>query len=366
MLRTLALVLAVTILTPVARAQDLFEGMPAPALRIAKWVKGEPVKFEKGKVYVIDFWATWGGGHAFSLPHLSELQDHYKGKVTIIGVARKDERGNTLEAVEKMVADRGAGMGYTVAWDDEGKTWEAYMTAAAQTRLPVCFLIDKRGQIAFIGPPGQLDIPIARVLRGKWDPLGGGELMARINQKVNTARLVGQTEPENGLKLVDKLLAENPELKLTLDGIRMQLLLRVGDFDAYYGQAGEAVDKAIRYRNPRDLNEIAWTIVDPDGKIGKRDLDLALKAAEKAVEFTRSRDAAILDTLARVWFRKGDPQKAIELQTQAVAQAERAVEEAKKGGHGNTIANAEQTLDALKKVVDEYKAAAAKKAGDGG
>jgi len=359
MQRSLALLLSVAVLTPLAGAQELFEGMPAPQLKIAKWVKGEPVQLEKGKVYVIDFWATWDGARAFSLPHLSELQDHYGDKVTVIGVTRGDERGNTLEAVEKMVKDRGAGMGYTVAWDDSGQTWEAYMTAAAQTRLPVSFLIDKRGQIAFIGQPTHLDVPIAKVLKGKWDPLGGGELMARLTQKVNEARLVGQTEPETGLELVDKLLAESPELKLMLAGMRMQFLLRAGMFDAYYAQAGEAVDKAIKYRNPRDLNEIAWTIVDPDGKIGKRDLDLALKAAEKAVEYTQREDAAILDTLARVWFRKDDVKKAIELQTLAVEQAEKAVEQARKGGDGSMIAMQQQTLDSLKQVLDEYKAAAA-------
>jgi thiol-disulfide isomerase/thioredoxin len=366
MLRTLALVLAVTILTPVARAQELFEGMPAPVLQVAKWVKGEPVKFEKGKVYVIDFWTTWDGGRAFSLPHLSELQDHYKEKVTIIGVTREDERGNTLEAVEKMVADRGPGMGYTVAWDDEGKTWEAYMTAAAQTRLPVCFLIDKRGQIAFIGPPGQLDIPIARVLRGKWDPLGGGELMARINQKVEEVRRIGQIDPKAGVAAIDKLVQETPELKLVLDNLRMNFLLGAGMVDDYYAQAREAVKKAIRYRNATDLNEIAWTIVDPKGKIAKRDLDLALEAAEKAVEFTRSKDAAILDTLARVWFRKGDVSKAIELQTRVVALQVEVIEKLKADGNARMAVHQEQQLGSLKKALDEYKAAAAKKAGDGG
>jgi len=366
MLRTLALVLAVTVLTPVARAQDLFEGMPAPALEIAKWVKGEPVKFEKGKVYVIDFWATWDGARAFSLPHLSELQDHYGDRVTIIGVARQDERGNTLAAVEKMVADKGAGMGYTVAWDDQGQTWEAYMTAAAQTRLPVSFLIDKRGQIAFIGPPAQLDIPIARVLRGKWDPLGGGELMARIRQKVEEVGRVGQIDPKAGVAAIDKLVAEIPELKLMLDGYRLKFLLGAGMVDAYYAQARKAVAKAIRYRNPTDLNEIAWTIVDPEGKIAKRDLDLALEAAEKAVAYTQAGDAAILDTLARVWFRKGDLRKAIELQTQAVALQVQVIEKLKADGNTRLAVHQKQQLDGLKKAIDEYKAAAAKKAADGG
>lgn len=357
MVRTLAILLAVAFLAPLAGAQELFEGMPAPKLKIAKWIKGEPVELEKRKVYVIDFWATWDGGRAFSMPHLSELQDLYKDKVTIIGVTRADERGNTLEAVERMVEEKGAGMGYTVAWDDASQTWDAYMKAAAQSRLPVCFLIDKRGEIAYIGPPNQLDVPIGRVLKGKWDPLGGAELMARIDQRVQEARRVAQWDAKAGVETVDKLLAEMPELKLMLEGVRLQCLVRAGMIDEFYAQAREAVDKAIKYRNPSDLNEIAWMIVDPGGKIARRDLDFALKAAEKAVEYTQSNDAAILDTLARVWFRKGDVAKALELQEKAVAVQDKLIKKLKKDGNTRMAVHQEQQLAGLLKALEEYKAA---------
>jgi thiol-disulfide isomerase/thioredoxin len=360
MLRTLAILFAIAVLAPLAGAQELFEGMPAPELKVAKWVKGGPVTLEKGKVYVIDFWATWDGARAFSLPHLSELQDHYGDKVTIIGVTRADERGNTLEAVEKMVEDKGAGMGYTVAWDDGSQTWDAYMKAAALQRLPACFLIDKRGQVAYIGPPNQLDVPIARVLKGKWDPLGGAELMARIEQKVQETRRVAQFDPKAGVEAINKLLAEMPELELMLDGVRLHCLLGAEMIDEYYVQAREAVKKAIQYRNPTDLNEIAWMIVDPAGKIARRDLDFALEAAEKAVEYTQGKDAAILDTLARVWFRKGDVKKALELQTKAVDMQVAAVRKLKKDGNTRMAVHQEQQLEGLMKALEEYKAAAEK------
>src|SRR5687767_13873268 len=35
---------------------------PAPPLKVNKWVKGEAIKdLEKGKVHVVEFWATWCG-----------------------------------------------------------------------------------------------------------------------------------------------------------------------------------------------------------------------------------------------------------------------------------------------------------------
>ena len=101
-----------------AKTLTLKVGDKAPALTIEKWVKGAPVAtFEKGKVYMVEFWATWCGPCIASMPHISELQKKHKEQgFTVIGVTSVDKR-NTLELVEKMVADKGDGMGNTLASD---------------------------------------------------------------------------------------------------------------------------------------------------------------------------------------------------------------------------------------------------------
>ncbi len=35
-------------------------GDPAPPIKVQTWLRGEPItQFEKGKVYVVEFWASW-------------------------------------------------------------------------------------------------------------------------------------------------------------------------------------------------------------------------------------------------------------------------------------------------------------------
>jgi len=70
-----------------AKAQKLKVGDRAPEFKVEKFLKGEPITgFEKGQVYVVEFWATWCGPCIAAMPHLSELQRHYKDDgVTFIG-----------------------------------------------------------------------------------------------------------------------------------------------------------------------------------------------------------------------------------------------------------------------------------------
>ena len=60
-----SLLLLLCITSIIIHAQDdpppsLTLGDAAPPLQVREWLKGTPVqKFEKGRVYVVEFWATW-------------------------------------------------------------------------------------------------------------------------------------------------------------------------------------------------------------------------------------------------------------------------------------------------------------------
>src|ERR1700722_8182729 len=100
---------------PKEPAVTLHVGDAAPALTPGKWLKGEPVAaFEKDKIYIVEFWATWCGPCKASIPHLTELQKKYP-KVTVIG---QDCLEQSPDDVAEFVKKMGEKMDYRVTLDD--------------------------------------------------------------------------------------------------------------------------------------------------------------------------------------------------------------------------------------------------------
>ncbi|QYU68335.1 redoxin domain-containing protein [Leptolyngbya sp. 15MV] len=274
----------------------------------------------KGKVYVVEFWATWCGPCIASIPHLSELQNHHrKDGLTIIGVTSRDPN-NSLDDVKQLVTERGDGISYHIAWDTERKTYTAYMTAARQRGIPTSFVVDKAGNIAYIGHPMWLDLPVKGAIDGTWDAEKGKAQIAAAERRLGEMFSKAESDPKAALVIAAELEKDFPAAMAMFDAARYGWMLEAGDPGASaFGR--KVMAKAIAEKNASGLNELAWGLVDPEAGVKNPDLDLAYEAATKAVQLSGEKDAAILDTLARVYFVKGDLAKAIEWQTKAVAQA---------------------------------------------
>ena len=67
-------------------------GQKAAPLEGLTYIKGDPIVFEAGKVYVVEFWATWCPPCRTSIPHLTEVQKQFKDKgVTVIGISNEKD-----------------------------------------------------------------------------------------------------------------------------------------------------------------------------------------------------------------------------------------------------------------------------------
>ncbi|MBX3356903.1 MAG: redoxin family protein [Phycisphaeraceae bacterium] len=305
-------------------SKKLSPGDKAPALSIEKWVKGEPVTgFENGRTYVIEFWATWCGPCIASMPHLTELQSHYKDKgLTIIGVTSADPN-NSLDDVTEMVKEKGDGMGYTVAWDTDRETYDAYMKAAKQNGIPTAFVVNSAGVIAYIGHPSRLDKPLEQIIAGTYDIKAAAEREAKrtpLMKAIGSSIQAG--EWDTALAKTEELIALDPENGGDIAASVFATVLKgADDPTSAYAFARKAVDGSAK-DNAMALNIISWSIVDPEADVSNKDLDLAMAAAKRCDEISGSKEPAFIDTLARVYFLKGDKVKAIELQEKAVRLAD--------------------------------------------
>jgi thiol-disulfide isomerase/thioredoxin len=119
---------------------DAMEGKAPPALQVTNWINSEGMKLAdlKGKVVLLDFWATWCGPCIAAIPHTNELADKHRDKgLVIIGVCHPRD----VEKMSDTVKDKG--IRYPVAADPEGKTIAAFKV----TSYPDYYLIDRAGNL---------------------------------------------------------------------------------------------------------------------------------------------------------------------------------------------------------------------------
>lgn len=301
-------------------------GDKAPAIQVEKWLQGDEIKeFKKDHAYVVEFWATWCGPCVAAMPHMSKMSKQYKdANIHFVGVNVWEQYdAGTLEKVTKFVKDQGPRLTYNVAYDGPGtKMAESYMKAAGQNGIPCAFLVDREGKIAWIGHPMMLDLPLDMMAKGTWDSVKGPEAVKKADKAMEAIfEKANDDDFEGAIAAFDAFAKEYPAVAAGMQDTKMQLLLAGGKESEAYTLMQSMGDTAIAEKDVEKLNAIAWSIVDPEAKLKNRNLELATKMAEKAVEFSEGKSPDVLDTMARVHFTKGEVDKAIEVQTKAVGLA---------------------------------------------
>jgi thiol-disulfide isomerase/thioredoxin len=133
------------------------------------------IKALRGKVVVVDFWATWCGPCVAEMPQMKKLYAEYKDKgVEFIGVsldAPKEDGG--LDKLKEFVANN------EITWPQyyQGNHWASeFSTSWGINLIPTVFLVDQEGNLASSDARGKLEKMIPELLekaRAKADPSSG-------------------------------------------------------------------------------------------------------------------------------------------------------------------------------------------------
>ncbi len=309
---------------PKAKAEPTLKvGDAAPALMATKWLQGKEVKsFEKGKVYVVEFWATWCGPCIVMMPHMAEMQQQLRDKgVTFIGFSSKDAN-NTQEKVAAFVEKRGEKLGYTFAYADDRDTNDAWMRAAGRNGIPCCFVVDQESKIAYIGHPMYLDLVLPRVVAGTWKGAAEMESMEKVEQDVTAVFKSFNGDPEAGLKGLADFEAKYPELHDIpyFRGAKLSMLIKSGKTEEAKKFAEGLIAKGLKQEDPIVLRTVAMGL--GSAKDNKELLMLAVNAAEASVKISGEKDAQAVLGLANAYFAAGNKAKAQEYGKKALAAAE--------------------------------------------
>ena len=106
-----------------------------------KSVDGKTVKLSdyKGKVVIIDFWATWCPPCRKGIPDLISIQNEFKDKVVIIGISL--DREKTIKDVPGFVKNNG--INYPVVYGDD----KVVIDYGGIQSIPTSFVVDKNGTV---------------------------------------------------------------------------------------------------------------------------------------------------------------------------------------------------------------------------
>ena len=174
---------------------DSFQGRLVQGERRQRDRIGEPFELEftdaitgrhvsmkdlRGKVVVVDFWATWCGPCVGEIPEMQRLYNEYRDKgVAFIGVSHDDpEAEGGLEALKAFVAER------KIPWPQyyQGMDSRRALTAESTgdfseswgvSSIPAVFLIDAEGKLVSTEARGKLHTLIPRLLEETPDGRAG-------------------------------------------------------------------------------------------------------------------------------------------------------------------------------------------------
>ncbi len=99
------------------------------------------LKEQRGRVVLINFWATWCGPCRQEIPHLNKLYDKYRAAgFVLLGVNVDDDARNASDVAQKL------GIKFPVLLDTDKKVSNLYDLST----MPSTVLVDREGRVRYV------------------------------------------------------------------------------------------------------------------------------------------------------------------------------------------------------------------------
>lgn len=151
----IVLITAIVVVYSAGRCEAGLVGQQAPPIKNVKWLTPNPPDSNDftGRVYVVEFWATWCRPCMDSVPHMRHLAARYGGRGVLFAAVSVDR---TDGPVKKVIRDKK--INYNVAMDG------GLSNKFSVSSIPVVFVVDHRGVICWQGHPDSPDFEAAIVI----------------------------------------------------------------------------------------------------------------------------------------------------------------------------------------------------------
>lgn len=343
---------------------QLTVGDKAPELKYGKWLKGSPIKeYEKGRLYLFEFWATWCGPCIASMPHLSEFARERKHEATVIAVDiwEANHGGNkSYESywpkVERFVKQMGDKMDFNVITDTRDQFMgEQWMKAAGQEGIP-CTIMVKDGVILWMGHPIGLDSIVNMVMEGKYDMEATKKAKAehdRVNDSISAPftnvykryeALSNDKQYDKALNLLDSAMATMPTFAGTFGFFKFNLMIEHLNEDS-----AMVFVREWQKTKPGYVGSTSAVIVRKPG-LKKSTYLYAMELLNQQLENPQMPASIVYAEMAAAYANMGDYKQAVEKQDKAVKMAKQYLKEGKFAGF-----IIEDTIKELEKSLAEYK-----------
>jgi thiol-disulfide isomerase/thioredoxin len=121
---------------PPSETEAIEIGRPAPVFKLPD-LNGREVSLDqfRGKIVMLDFWATWCNPCRMTMPLVEKLQKEYPNNMVLLAINLQETKDVVREYMRQQ------NLGSQVLLDEEGSVGKTYGTEA----IPMQVLIDKTG-----------------------------------------------------------------------------------------------------------------------------------------------------------------------------------------------------------------------------